>query len=110
MGKLIPRLIGLFPKLEGGKYQVGSEAEVGISTKGEKDQSGRDLWRGTFPSSDAHLLIFSRMLSLVSFLCFVEEVRNRPWLHSILSGILGPNFMFFLNHLNQFSRSYVRAG
>ena len=43
MGKLIPRLIGLFPKLEGGKNQVGSEAEVGISTKGEKDQSGRDL-------------------------------------------------------------------
>ena len=24
------------------------------------------------------------MLSLVSFLRFVEEVRNRPWLHSIL--------------------------
>ena len=43
MGKLIPRLIGLFPKLEGGKNQVGLEAEVGISIKGEKDQSGRDL-------------------------------------------------------------------
>ena len=27
---------------------------------------------------------FSRMISLVSFLHFVEEVRNRPWLHSIL--------------------------
>ena len=48
MGKLIPRLIELFPKLEGGKHQVGSEAEVGIITKGEKDQSGRGLWRGTF--------------------------------------------------------------
>ena len=59
MGKLIPRLIGLFPKLEGGKHQVGLEAEVGISIKGEKDQSGRDLWRGSFSGSDAHLLIFS---------------------------------------------------
>ena len=27
---------------------------------------------------------FAWMLSLVSFLRFVEEVRNRPWLHSIL--------------------------
>ena len=58
MGKLIPRLIGLFPKLEGGKHQVGSKVEVGISIKGEKDQSGRDLWRGSFSGSDAHLLIF----------------------------------------------------
>ena len=34
MGKLFPRLIGLFSKLEGGQYQVGSEAEVGrISTE-----------------------------------------------------------------------------
>ena len=33
MGKLIPRLIGLFPKLEGGKRKVGSKAEVGISIK-----------------------------------------------------------------------------
>ena len=31
MGKLIPRLIGLFPKLEGGKHQVVSEVEVRIS-------------------------------------------------------------------------------
>ena len=37
MGKLISRLIGLFLKLEGGKHQVGSEAEVGMSIKGEKD-------------------------------------------------------------------------
>ena len=66
MGKLFPRLIGLFPMLEGGKHQVGSEAEVGISTKGEKDQSGRDLWRSTFPGSDAHLLIF--LGCLASFL------------------------------------------
>ena len=33
MGKLFPRMMGLFPKLEGGKNQVGSEAEVGMSTK-----------------------------------------------------------------------------
>ena len=48
MGKLIPRLIGLFRNLEGGKHQVGSEAEVGISIKGEKDQSGRDLGGALF--------------------------------------------------------------
>ena len=29
MGKLFPRLIELFSKLEGGKNQVGLEAEVG---------------------------------------------------------------------------------
>ena len=63
MGKLIPRLIGLFPKIEGGKHQVGSKAEVGINIKGEKDQSGRDLWRGTFLGSDADLLILPRCLA-----------------------------------------------
>ena len=67
MGKLILRLIGLFPKLEGGKHQVGSEAEVGMSTKGEKDQSGRNLWRGTFPGSDAHLLIILGCLAWFLF-------------------------------------------
>ena len=67
MGKLIPRLIGLFPKLEGGKHYVGSEAEVGISTKGQKDQSGRNLWRGTFPGSDAHLMIFFGCLAWFLF-------------------------------------------
>ena len=34
----------LFPEFEGGKHQVGSEAEVGISIKGEKDHSVKDLW------------------------------------------------------------------
>ena len=67
MGKLISRLIGLFPKLQGGKHQVGSEAEVGISIKGEKYQSGRDLWIGTFPGSDAHLLIFLGYLAWFLF-------------------------------------------
>ena len=67
MGKLIPRLIGLFPRLEGEKHQVGSEAEVGIIIKGEKDQSGRDLWRGTFPGLDAYLLIFLGCLAWFLF-------------------------------------------
>ena len=84
MGKLILRIIELFPKLECGKHQVGSEDEVGISTKGEKDQNGRDVWRGTFPGIGRTFDDFSRMLSLVSFLRFVEEVRNGPWLYSIL--------------------------
>ena len=59
MGKLFPRLSGgPFPKLEGGKHQVGSDAEVRISIKGEKDQSGRGSWKGHFfPGSNARLLI-----------------------------------------------------
>ena len=67
MGKRIPRLIGVFPKLEGGKHQVASKAEVVIGTKGEKDQSGRDLWRGTFPGSDKHLMIFLGCLAWFLF-------------------------------------------
>ena len=43
--------------MEGGKHQVGSEAEVGMSTKGEKDQSGRNLLRDIFLGSNARLLI-----------------------------------------------------
>ena len=58
MGKLIPRLIGLFPKLEGEKNQVGSK------TKEENQYKMRERseWKGplgTFSGSDAHLLIFS---------------------------------------------------
>ena len=67
IGEADPRLIGLFPMLEGGKHQVGLEAEVGISIKGEKDQSGRDFLRGTFPGSDTHLLIFLRYLAWFLF-------------------------------------------
>ena len=67
MGKLIPSLIGLRTKIEGGKHQVGSKAEVGTSIKGEKDQSGMDFWRGTFPGSDAHLLIFLECLAWFLF-------------------------------------------
>ena len=41
---MVSRLMELFPEFEGGKHQVGLEAEMGISIKGEKDQSVRDLW------------------------------------------------------------------
>ena len=67
MGKLISRLTGIFPNLEGGKHQVGSKVEVGISIKGEKDQSGRDFLRGTFLGSDAHLPIFLGCLAWFLF-------------------------------------------
>ena len=76
--------MGPFPKLEGGKHQVGSDAEVRISIKGEKDQSGRNLWRDIFSELKRTFADSAWMRSLVSFLHFVEEVRNIPWLHSIL--------------------------
>ena len=86
MGKLFPRLSGgPFPKLEGGKHQVGSDSEVRISIKGEKDQSGRGILEGTFfPGSNARFLIRLGCLAwfLLSVLC--EEVRNIPRLHFIL--------------------------
>ena len=44
MGKLFPRLIGLFSKLEGGKHQVGSESEVGNQYKRRE----RSKWKGPF--------------------------------------------------------------
>ena len=70
--------MGPFPKLEGGKHQVGSDAEVRINIKGEKDQSGRGSWKGHFPELKRTFADSAWMLSLVSFLCFVEEVRNIP--------------------------------
>ena len=76
--------MGPFPKLEGGKHQVGSDAEVRISIKGEKDQSREDLGKGHFSGLKRMFADSAWMLSLVSFLSFVEEVRNIPWLHSIL--------------------------
>ena len=60
--------MGPFPKLEGGKHQVGSDAEVRISIKGEKDRSGGDLGRDIFPGSNARLLI--RLGCLAWFLFF----------------------------------------
>ena len=44
MGKLFPRLIRLFSKLEGGKHQVGSEAEVG----NQYERRERSKWKGPF--------------------------------------------------------------
>ena len=44
MGKLFPRLIGLFSKLQGGKHQVGSESEVGNQYKRRE----RSKVEGTF--------------------------------------------------------------
>ena len=48
---------GSFQSLKVEKNQVGSEAEVVMSTKREKDQSGRDLGRDIFSGSNARLLI-----------------------------------------------------
>ena len=39
---------------------------------------------GTFFRAQTPFADSAWMLSLVSFLSFVEEVRNIPWLHSIL--------------------------
>ena len=40
---MVSRLMELFTEFEGGKHQVGSEADVGIIIKGKKDQSVKDL-------------------------------------------------------------------
>ena len=84
MGKLFSRLVGLFSKLEGGKHQVGSEAEVGNQYKRREISNWKRPLEGHF-SGLKHMFTDSAwLLNLVSFLRFVEEVRNRPWLHSIL--------------------------
>ena len=62
--------MGLFPKLEGGKNQVGSEAEVGMSTKGEKDQSGKNLLAGHFSGLKRTFTDSTGMLSLLLFCVF----------------------------------------
>ena len=57
---------------------MGSEVEVGINIKGEKDQSEKDLWHFFQAGSDAHFFIFFfRILSLDFFMHFLEEVRTR---------------------------------
>ena len=84
MGKLFSRLIGALSKFECGKHQVGSDTEVRISIKGEKDQSRRGSWKGHFSGLKRMFADSAWMLSLVSFLSFVEEVRNILWLHSIV--------------------------
>ena len=84
MGKLFLRLIGLFSKLEGGKHQVGSEAEVGNEYKRRERSKWKGPLEGHFSGLKRTFTDSTWMLSLVSFLCFLEEVRNRPYLHSIL--------------------------
>ena len=84
MGKLFPRLIGLFSKLEGGKHTVGSEAEVGNQYKRRERSKWKGPWEGHFSGLKRTFTDSAWMLSLVSFLRFVEEVSNKPWLHSIL--------------------------
>ena len=84
MKKLIPRLIGLFPKRGGGKHQVGSEVEVGNQYKRRERSKWKKPWEGHFSGLGRTYDDFFRMLNLVSFLRFAEKVRNRPWLHSFL--------------------------
>ena len=76
-GEADSRLIGLFTKLEGEKNEEDLMAGGGNHYK-RRERSKYEGPLGTFPGSDTHLLIFFRMLSLDSFLHFVEEVRNRP--------------------------------
>ena len=73
----------IFPEFEGGKHRVGSEAEVGISIKGEKDHSVKDLWH--FFRARMHIFgfFFFECLAWIFFMRFVEEVRTRPLIHSI---------------------------
>ena len=58
---------GSFKSLKVEKNQVGSEAEVGMSIKGEKDQSGRDLLAGHFSGLKRTFMDSSGMLSLFLF-------------------------------------------
>ena len=84
MGKLFLRLIGIFSKLEGGKHQVGSEAEVGESVQKErKIKVEGTFWRDIFPGSNARLQILLGCL-VCFFSAFCGRGKNRPCLHSIL--------------------------
>ena len=55
MGKLFLRLIGLFSKLEGGKHQVGSEAEVGESLQKERKIKVEGTFGGTLFRAQTHV-------------------------------------------------------
>ena len=73
MGKLFPRLMGLFSKLEVGKHQVGSEAKVANRYKRrERSKVERTFWRDTFPGSNVCLLILLRCL-----VCFFSAFCGR---------------------------------
>ena len=65
--------MGLFPKIEGEKNQVGSEAEVGKSTKGEKDQSGRRPLAGHFSGLKRTFTDSAGMLSLFLFCVLLKR-------------------------------------
>ena len=58
---------GSFQSLKVEKNQVGSEAEVGMSIKGEKNQSGRDLLAGHFSGLKRTFMDSAGMLSLFLF-------------------------------------------
>ena len=55
MGKLFPRLIGLFSKLEGGKHQVGLEAEVGNQYKRRERSKWKEPFGGTLFRAQTHV-------------------------------------------------------
>ena len=58
MGKLFPRLMGLFSKLEGGKHQVGSEAEVENQYKRRERSKVEGTFGGTLFRAQTHVYGF----------------------------------------------------
>ena len=58
--------------------------EVGISIKGHRDQIGEDLWRDTFPGSNARLLILLGCLVLLfSAFCGRGKKKTMSPLYSL---------------------------
>ena len=83
--------------------------EVGISIKGHRDQIGEDLWRDTFPGSNARLLILLGCLVLFfSAFCGRGKKKTMSPLYYLRDILI--KFEILLNHLSRFSRSYVKAG
>ena len=68
MGMLFLRLIGLFSKLEGGKHQVGSEAEVRNQYKRRERSKWKGPLEGHFSGLKRTFTDSAWMLSFVSFL------------------------------------------
>ena len=75
---------GSFQSLKERKTKRLGWLEVGISIKGHRDQIGKDLGTDIFFGLKRTFADLAWMLSLVSYLRFVEEVRNIPRLHFIL--------------------------
>ena len=63
---------GSFQSLKVENTRLAQKLRWGISTKGEKDQSGRDLLRDTFPGSNARLQIL-----LGCLVCFFSAFCGR---------------------------------